>query len=234
MRAGSLGGFLGISLSHTAEVGKSHRMSAAMSDGVVVERNMVFNTIACWNTHLNGSVGVVMTSCTSTAGEEDISSIAMLQQRARRRMETGDWFLLTAERFVATSITVLKQFRHSLRSAMYYYLFQKWNMPANSLQSLMLTMSTDMITSVQKSSSRASPTIVLVVSTVAVSALDKPTAEMHKQMSSVSFTYAVIPRTFMEQMLVRASEMPVKINSQVSIQYASTVGRTCKNHYTHR
>lgn len=34
-------------------------MSAAMSDGVVVEGNMVFNTIAYWDTHLNGSVGVV-------------------------------------------------------------------------------------------------------------------------------------------------------------------------------
>lgn len=58
-----------ISLGHTADVGKSHRMSAAMSDGVVVEGNMVFNTIACWNTHLNVSVGVVTTSCTSTASE---------------------------------------------------------------------------------------------------------------------------------------------------------------------
>ena len=34
-------------------------MSAAMSDGVVMKGDMVFNTIACWNTHLNGSVGVV-------------------------------------------------------------------------------------------------------------------------------------------------------------------------------
>ena len=50
---------MGISLVHTAEVGRSHRMSAAMSDEVVMEGNMVFNTIACWNTHLNGSVGVV-------------------------------------------------------------------------------------------------------------------------------------------------------------------------------
>ena len=34
-------------------------MSAAMSDGVVVEGSMVFNTIACWHTHLNASVGFV-------------------------------------------------------------------------------------------------------------------------------------------------------------------------------
>lgn len=149
MRAGSLGGSLGISLGHTAEVGKSHRMSAAMRYGIVVEGNMVFNTIACWITHLNGSVGIVMTSCTSTAGEWDHSSIAMLQQQARRRMKTSNVFLLTAERFVRTSITVLKQFRHSLRSAIYYHSFWKWNMPANSLQSLMLTMSTDMITLVR-------------------------------------------------------------------------------------
>lgn len=88
-------------------------MSAAMSDGVVVERSMVFNTIACWNTHLNGSVGVVMTSCTSTAGEWDLSSIAMLQQQAGWRMETSNLFLLTAEELVIKSLTVLQQFRHS-------------------------------------------------------------------------------------------------------------------------
>jgi hypothetical protein len=28
-------------------------------------------------------------------------------------LETNNWFLLTAERFVTRSITVLKQFRHS-------------------------------------------------------------------------------------------------------------------------
>jgi hypothetical protein len=34
-------------------------MSAAMSDVSVVEEDMVFNTIACSGTHLNGSVVVV-------------------------------------------------------------------------------------------------------------------------------------------------------------------------------
>jgi hypothetical protein len=130
-------------------------MSAAMSDEVVMEGNMVFNTIACWNTHLNGSVGVVMTSCTSTAGEWDLSSIAMLQQQARRRMETSNLFLLTAETFVTTSITVLKQFRHSLRSAIHCNSFWKCNMPVNSLQSLMLKMSADTMTPVRKSSNKS-------------------------------------------------------------------------------
>jgi hypothetical protein len=43
---------------------------------------MVFNTIAFSNTHLNGSVGIVFASCTSTAGECDLVSIATLQQQA--------------------------------------------------------------------------------------------------------------------------------------------------------
>ena len=106
----------------------------------------------------------------------------------------GNRFLLTAEGFVASSITVLKQFRHSLRSAIYCFSFWKWKMPVNSFQSLMLTTSIDMITSVQKGSSRATPTAVVVISTVAASALAKTTIEMHKRMSSVSRTYAAIPR----------------------------------------
>jgi hypothetical protein len=56
-------------MGHAAEVGKSHRMSAAMSHGVVVDENMVFNTTACSDTYLNGSVGVVTASCTSIPGE---------------------------------------------------------------------------------------------------------------------------------------------------------------------
>lgn len=62
-------------------------MSAAMSNMVLAEERVVFNTIACSNTHLNGSEVLVMGSCTSTAGEWDISSTAMLQQQARRRMK---------------------------------------------------------------------------------------------------------------------------------------------------
>lgn len=58
--------------------------------------------------------------------------------------------------------------------------------------------------------------------------------EMHKQMSSVSLTYAAIPRTLIGKMLVMAIEMPAETNSHVSIQYASTVELECKNNYVHR
>jgi len=87
-------------------------MSVAMSDRVMVEEDMVFNTIACSNTHFNGSVGVGLRSCTSTAGEWHLSSITMLQQQASAH-GNSQILLPTAERFVTKSITVLKQFRHS-------------------------------------------------------------------------------------------------------------------------
>jgi len=48
---------------------------------VAEEEDMVFNTIACANTHLNGGV-CIFTSCTSTAGERNLSSMALLQQQA--------------------------------------------------------------------------------------------------------------------------------------------------------
>lgn len=65
-------------------------------------------------------------------------------------------------------------------------------MPVNSLQPLMLEMSTDMITPVQKSSSRATPTVKF---TVAASAFAKTTTEVHKQ----TRTYAVISKTSLEK-----------------------------------
>lgn len=107
-------------------------------------------------------------------------------------------------------------------------------MPLNSLQSLMLKMNADMITPVRKSSSRATPMATVERSRVAVSALAKTTIEMHKQMSPVSCTCAVIPKTSLEQLLVKASETPAKINSHINTLYASTIGPKLKNYYAFR
>ena len=57
---------------------------------------------------------------------------------------------------------------------------------------------------------------------------------MHKQMSSVSLTYAAKPRTLIGKLLVMAIEIPVNTNSHAIIQYASTVELKCKNNYFHR
>ena len=107
-------------------------------------------------------------------------------------------------------------------------------MPVNSLQSFMFEMNADVITPVRNNSSRATPMATVVRSRVAVSALAKTTIEMHKQMSPVSRTCAVIPKTSLEPMLVRASQIPAKINSHINTLYASTIGPKLKNYYAFR
>jgi hypothetical protein len=73
---------------------------------------VVFNTIACLDTHLNSSLGVGLTSCTSTAGERDLASITMLQQQASAQ-GNGRVVSTDSRNVREKSITVLKQFRHS-------------------------------------------------------------------------------------------------------------------------
>jgi hypothetical protein len=63
---------------------------------VVEEDNMVFNTIACTNTHINDGVGSLFMSCTSTAGDWDLELIALLQQQALAN-GNGQRVLLTTE-----------------------------------------------------------------------------------------------------------------------------------------
>ena len=61
--------------------------------------------------------------------------------------------------------------------------------------------------------------------------LIETTVEMHRKMPSFSPTPAVIPKTLVGEMLVKASEILTGINPTFRIYYASTVGFDFKNDY---
>jgi len=83
-----------------------HRMSAAMIDGVTVEEGMVFNTIACLNS-LN----------LRAAFQRQASGIlrrSLCFNSERRWVEGGHLISFESRKIRDYSITVLRQFRHSL------------------------------------------------------------------------------------------------------------------------